>query len=131
MAAVTGTWQRVCRVADLDPERPLGRIVTAGDGSEAPVCVVTDAAGEPVIMLDRCPHRDIKLSGGIIREGELVCPGHFWRFDLQTGQRTDAPLASATIHPSRVVDGWVEALIPDPPAPVSMRAWLLAQARST
>lgn len=81
-------------------------------------------------MLDRCPHRDIKLSGGLVREGELVCPGHFWRFALHTGQRTDAALGAATIHPSRIVDGWVEALIPDPPPPVSMREWLLAQARS-
>lgn len=124
---MSGTWRRVCPVEDLDPARPIARMVAAGDGSGAPVCVVSHE-GEPVVLLDRCPHRDIRLSSGVISEGELVCSGHFWRFDLHTGRRTDAPVHAATIHPSRVVDGWVEALVPDPPVPVSMREWLLAQA---
>lgn len=126
---MSGTWRRICRVEDLDPDRPIARASTAGDGSAAPVCVVVHE-GRPVVLLDRCPHRDIRLSGGVVRDGQLVCGGHFWRFDLSTGSRTDDPAWAATIHPSRVVDGWIEASIPTPAAPVSMRAWLLEQARS-
>ncbi len=80
-------------------------------------------------MLDRCPHRDIALSGGLVKDGTLVCPGHFWCFDVTTGARTDLPERGATVYPTRVVDGWVEAVLPPPKEPQSMREWLLAQAR--
>lgn len=126
---MSGAWRRICRVDALDPTRPLARTVLAADGSEAHVCVVVSPDDTPAVLLDRCPHRDIRLSGGIVSEGELVCPGHFWRFDTRDGTRTDIAGEGARVHESRVVDGWVEALVPDPPAPVSMREWLLARAR--
>lgn len=126
---MSGVWRRICRADELDPSHPVGHETTGPDGAPARVCVVLSPEGEAVVMLDRCPHRDIRLSGGVVDDGELVCPGHFWRFDVCTGARTDAPAQAATVHDSRVVDGWVEALIPAPPAPVSMREWLLAQAR--
>lgn len=80
-------------------------------------------------MLDRCPHRDVSLSNGVVRDGALVCPGHFWRFDLATGERTDKPDQIVQLYPTRIADGWVEALVPDPVAPVPMREWLLQRAR--
>lgn len=98
---------------------------------EARVCVVKRGDSDYVALLDRCPHRDIALSGGIVRDGTLICPGHFWRFDLRTGARTDAPDAldlHATVYSTRVVDGWVEARIPPPVQHLSMREWLLAEA---
>lgn len=79
-------------------------------------------------MLDGCPHRDISLPGGIVKDGTLVCPGHFWRFDLSTGARTDRSERPATVYPTRVRDGWVEARLPAPAPPLSMREWLLAEA---
>jgi pimeloyl-ACP methyl ester carboxylesterase/nitrite reductase/ring-hydroxylating ferredoxin subunit len=93
------------------------------------VCVVERGHDDYVALLDRCPHRDVALSGGVIQDGLLVCPGHFWRFDLRTGERTDLPERGATLYPTRVVDGWVEALLPAPAAPQSMREWLLDEAR--
>ncbi len=81
-------------------------------------------------MLDRCPHRDIALSGGIVRDDTLVCPGHFWQFDLRSGERTDLPEQRATIYPHRVVDGWLQALLPAPQPQLSAREWLLAAARA-
>lgn len=125
---MSGTWRRVCQLDELDPERPLGIVTSAADGSAARLCVVALDDADPVALLDRCPHRDIALSGGVVRDGELVCPGHFWRFDLRTGRRTDALSAAATTLATRVVDGWVEVLVPDPPPAASMREWLLAQA---
>jgi UDP-MurNAc hydroxylase len=59
---------------------------------------------EPDIELDgwvvqrRCPHRNADLSVfGEVRDGELVCTLHGWRFDLETGRC----LTSAG-HPLRV-----------------------------
>lgn len=122
-------WERVCRVDELSTDRPLARLLGSTGHDRDRVCVAVTADGEPVAMLDRCPHRDIALSLGVVRDNVLVCPGHFWRFDLRTGVRSDDPGTAATTYPTRVVDGWVEAQVPPPPAAVPMRTWLLQQAR--
>lgn len=128
MDVVSAGWYRLCRAVDVPPGALLG--FTVGDSGQARdrVCVAAGADGEVVAMLDRCPHRDVALSGGVVRDGAVVCPGHFWRFDLATGQRTDLPQQGVTLYPTRVTDGWIEALVPDPAPPVPMREWLLQQA---
>lgn len=126
---MTGSWERVCRVEEVLADRPVGKIVGDSGQDRDRVCVATTGDGEYVALLDRCPHRDIALSGGIVKDGTLVCPGHFWRFDLATGERTDLPAAGATLYSTRVVDGWVEAKLPAVKPRQSMREWLLDQAR--
>jgi nitrite reductase/ring-hydroxylating ferredoxin subunit len=126
---VTSQWERICRAEEVDAEYPVGRVVGASGQDRDRVCVARRADGECVAMLDRCPHRDVQLSRGVVKDGVLTCPGHFWRFDLGTGERTDLPEQRVTIYPTRVVDGWVEALLPAPAARRSMREWLLAEAR--
>jgi pimeloyl-ACP methyl ester carboxylesterase/nitrite reductase/ring-hydroxylating ferredoxin subunit len=130
---VTGVWERVCQVEAIEAGRPFGALIGDSGQDRDRVCVVRTSDGEYVAMLDRCPHRDISLSGGVIQADTLLCPGHFWRFDLQSGQRSDLATVGATLYPTRVVDGWVEALVPPPPTQRSMREWLLAEAhkRST
>lgn len=125
---MTGAWERVCPVEAVEAGRPFGALIGDTGQDRDRVCVVRTSAGGYVAMLDRCPHRDIRLSGGVIQADTLVCPGHFWRFDLRSGQRSDLATVAATVYPTRVVDGWVEALIPPPPPRRSMREWLLAEA---
>jgi len=38
-----------------------------------------------------CPHRGVQLNGGTVKEAILTCPGHSWRFDLNTGDALDHP----------------------------------------
>lgn len=125
---MTGSWERLCLVEEVLHDRPLGLVVGDTGQDRDRVCVVAKSDGQFVAMLDRCPHRDIALSGGLVKAGVLTCPGHFWCFDLETGRRTDEPSHAATLYPTRVVDGWVEALVPAPAPRVSMREWLLAEA---
>jgi nitrite reductase/ring-hydroxylating ferredoxin subunit len=126
---VTGRWERICRVEEVAPDRPVGKVVGDSGQDRDRVCVVLTGEGDYLGMLDRCPHRDIALSGGIVKDGTLICPGHFWRFDLPTGERTDRAERGATVYPTRVVDGWVESMLPPLAQRQSMREWLLAQAR--
>jgi nitrite reductase (NADH) small subunit len=126
---VSARWERVCRADEVDPEHPVGRVVGSSGQDRDRVCVVQRPDGDYVALLDRCPHRDIPLSRGTVKDGLLTCIGHFWRFDLCTGERTDLPEQRTTMYPTRVVDGWVEALLPSPSPPRSMREWLLAEAR--
>lgn len=124
---MSDSWERICPIDEVEPRRPIGRLVGTSGQDRDRVCVV-DGPDGPLALLDRCPHRDISLSGGIVRDGTLICPGHFWRFDLADGRRTDRPSQAAVVYPTRVVDGWVEALLPAPEAPMPMREWLLHQA---
>ena len=126
---MSGAWERVCRIEEVSVERPIARVVGDSGQDRDRVCVVLTRQGTPVAMLDRCPHRDVALSGGLVKGDTLVCPGHFWCFDVRTGARTDLPDRGATVYPTRVVDGWVEAVLPPPEKPQPMREWLLAQAR--
>lgn len=132
-------WVRVCRAAEVSADRPVGVVLAGPDGEVVSdprrlldrdkVCVVRD--GDRLLaLMDRCPHRDIRLSGGVVKDGLLTCPGHFWRFNLADGRRTDLPEEQATLYPTRVdEEGWVWVELPARPAPMSMRAWLLEQAR--
>lgn len=126
---MTGSWERVCRTEEVGTDRPVGRVVGDSGQDRDRVCVLALRGGGYVAMLDRCPHRDIALSGGVVKDDTLICPGHFWRFDVATGERTDLPERGATVYPTRVVDGWVEAQLPAPLPRLSMRQWLLAQSR--
>lgn len=57
--------------------------------------VVVDVNGTDVLLLwlgegvvamhNRCIHRDRELKPGILLKGRIVCPGHQWSFDLETG----------------------------------------------
>jgi nitrite reductase/ring-hydroxylating ferredoxin subunit len=127
---MSGQWRRICGVDEIDVGQLVGKVVGGSDDGDQRVCVVKRPDGEFVAMLDRCPHRDIPLSRGLVKDGMLTCPGHFWRFDLTTGERSDQPAVRATLYPTRVTDGWVEVCLPSPAPRRSMREWLLAQAHA-
>lgn len=123
-------WERICPLDEVAQGRPVGRVIGSSGQDRDRVCVVRLEDGSPLALLDRCPHRDIAVSGGTLREdGTLMCPGHFWCFDLPGGRRTDDPATGLTTYPTRVRDGWVEAAIPPPAPRQPLRAWLLEQAR--
>ena len=116
------SWERAMPLAGLT-ERAAVRTECGGQA----VCLSL-ADGAPVAVADVCAHRGTALSGGIVRDGVLTCPGHFWRFDLRSGRCLHRPDAVAS-YPCRVTDGWVDVLIPDPAPVLPMREMLLAEAR--
>ena len=75
MTGAERLWQAVAFSADLG-RRPV-RVMFGG----TPVVLFRDAAGRAAALLDRCPHRLVALSGGRVRNGEIECPYHGWRFD--------------------------------------------------
>ena len=116
------SWERAVPLADLSDRDSL-RAMCGGFA----VCLAL-ADGEPAAVRDVCAHRETALSGGIVRDGILTCPGHFWRYDLRTGQCLGRP-DQVVSYPCRVTGEWVEVLIPDPSPAMSMREMLLAAAR--
>ncbi|NBF00895.1 Rieske 2Fe-2S domain-containing protein [Pseudomonas sp. Fl5BN2] len=55
-----------------------------------PLVLFRDAEGAPSVLPDRCPHRFAPLSAGRVRDGQIQCPYHGWRFDPQ-GRCTHLP----------------------------------------
>jgi phenylpropionate dioxygenase-like ring-hydroxylating dioxygenase large terminal subunit len=109
-------------------DRPVG-VVLAGER----VVLFRDRHGGVGALVDRCPHRGVKLSlGRVTPDGHLECPFHAWQFD-RSGAATLVPLnpdakrdnLTATALPAREIGGlvWVhtapgahapsEPLVPD------------------
>ncbi|MFX8289620.1 Rieske 2Fe-2S domain-containing protein, partial [Acinetobacter baumannii] len=57
-------------------------------------------SGRAVEWLDLCIHRGARLSLGRVTNGELVCPYHGWRYDLD-GTCTLLPAQPKTPIPAR------------------------------
>ena len=72
-------WQLVAEYAAL-ARRKKKQVVVAGE----PVALFV--VGERVFALqDTCIHKQRSLSQGTILNGRVVCPGHQWTFDVETG----------------------------------------------
>ena len=60
--------------------------------------------GKLCALQNACPHEGGQLSAGRIEGGEVVCPLHGYRFDLQTGACGNDPKLQARTYPL-VADG--------------------------
>ncbi len=112
---------------------PLGepeggpRVVEAPDGRR--FAVFPDAGGFRVTDA-ACPHNGGPLEQGWVRDGEtLVCPWHWYRFDLATGRCTTQAQYRLGVHPAVRRDGRWYADVGEPPAPRSWSERLRAHAR--
>jgi nitrite reductase/ring-hydroxylating ferredoxin subunit len=94
-----------------------------------PVLVVL-VAGAVAAYEDRCRHRDTSLVDGLVRDCVVTCPGHFWRYDLRTGERVDASGEPLSRYAVRDDGSTVHVDLPDLPPVRSMRETLLAAARA-
>lgn len=72
---IPNQWYPICLERELHRAplalRRMGRDLVAWRTSD----------GSAVVMDDRCPHRGTMLSGGKVREGQLECPWHGFRYD--------------------------------------------------
>lgn len=99
------------RKAGLDPNfwYPLARSKDVKFGQAHAVTF----AGEPIALVrskeaglfaveDRCAHRQVPLSVGVVEDGGIRCGYHGWKFDC-TGSCTSVPyLDKCTLHPNSI-----------------------------
>lgn len=62
--------------------------------------------GEVFAFDDTCVHKGRSLSRGVVWQGKIVCPGHQWRFDPETGEAEDRDDCQP-VHDVQVIDGIV------------------------
>jgi len=70
------TWQPVANSADVTTGKVIGYTLL-----ETELVIARFANGQVLAADVACPHKGARLSQGCIREGELMCPYHGWRFD--------------------------------------------------
>lgn len=78
--------------------------------------------GEEVFaMRDACPHKAGPLSDGRVSatRAELICPWHFFRFDVRTGASITNPELVNETYPVRIESGNVYVSIRRPAGAVS------------
>lgn len=96
-------WVKVAELKELTRRRKT--CVTVGDQQIALFLV-----GEKVYALrDICIHKERQLSNGTIFNGKVVCPGHQWTFDLETGWESDQEECQPT-YEVKVEDGAVHVI---------------------
>ena len=108
------------RLADL----PQDRAVAVADGR----AVLVRVGDEVFAYRNECLHQASPLHGGLIKEGILTCPLHFWRYDATTGAKCGQIRLQLESYSVEVASGSVLVRLPDPPPTRSMRERLLAHA---
>lgn len=77
IARLSNHWYVACRSSDLRT-KPLRRVVLG-----IPMVIFRDGTGAVGALLDRCPHRNVRLSlGRVVDSGNLECGYHGWQFDV-------------------------------------------------
>lgn len=90
-------WVAVASTKDLVRRRKL-RVEIDGHA-----VVLFDTGGRVFALDDLCVHQQRSLFKGTLLHGKVVCPGHQWQFDLQTGFEADQDRCQPT-YPVRVED---------------------------
>lgn len=48
---------------------------------DEPIVLFRNESGTVSALVDRCPHRNVKLSNGVVKDGNVQCPYHGWEFN--------------------------------------------------
>ena len=90
-------WTAVATVRELGRRRKL-RVEVDGIA-----VALFQTEGRVYAFADLCVHQDRSLFKGTLLHGKVICPGHQWQFDLETGYEADQDLCQPT-YPVRVDD---------------------------
>lgn len=110
-------WYPVLQSEELKPDEPLPFRVMGRD-----LVAWRDADDAPRVVVDKCPHRNAKLSIGHVLEGGLQCPLHGIRFAGDgrclriPWEPDDSPLLETipvTAFPTRELGGYIWSYLGD------------------
>ena len=90
---------------------------------------VFEVGGELVVTDAACPHNGGPLAEGLVRDGVVTCPWHWYSYELATGRCRTAARYELRRYRVVMVDGRPYASIPAPEPPRSWSQILRAHAR--
>ncbi|CAA0117361.1 Naphthalene 1,2-dioxygenase/salicylate 5-hydroxylase systems, ferredoxin component [Mycolicibacterium vanbaalenii] len=104
---MTADWVAVATTKELSRRRKL-RVELDG------VAIALFQAQDRVYAFaDLCVHQDRSLSRGTLLHGKVICPGHQWQFDLETGYEADQDRCQP-VYPVRVDESGTVYVNPTP-----------------
>jgi 3-phenylpropionate/trans-cinnamate dioxygenase ferredoxin subunit len=59
--------------------------------------LIASSKGRLFCVVNRCPHEDIKLTLGCIKDNRIKCSLHGYSFDLETGDSSDTDVDSMKV----------------------------------
>ena len=100
-------------------ERPAGQTQWSFSHAERVFAVFVD--GDDLYVTDgACPHNGGPLAEGLVRDGVVTCPWHWYAYELATGRCRTALGYELRRYPVVQVDGlWYASIPPAEPA----RSW--------
>jgi nitrite reductase (NADH) small subunit/3-phenylpropionate/trans-cinnamate dioxygenase ferredoxin subunit len=98
-------WTDLCRASELTEGE--GRFVDLGEHQLAVFLV----EGQVHAFQDTCPHAGASLAGGMIEEGCVVCPWHYWTFNLTDGTMASGGRAHIKIYSTRITGEGADAVV--------------------
>lgn len=102
-------------------------VVTGDDGRRFAVFEVDGGYGVTDAL---CPHNGGPLEQGWLRDGRtVVCPWHWYRYDLDSGACETSPQHVLGVYPVVDLDGVPHADVGEPPVALSWAERLRAHAR--
>lgn len=104
---------------------PTNRCVEIGDGR----AVVVRVGSEVYAYRNECLHQASPLAGGLVKDGVITCPLHFWRYEAETGAKCGEPDLKLEAYPARIESGNIMVDVPAPPQAGSWRNALLDHAK--
>ena len=104
---------------------PTNRCVEVADGR----AVVVRVGSEVYAYRNECLHQASPLAGGLVKDGVITCPLHFWRYEAETGAKCGEPDLRLETYPVRIQSGNVMVEVPGPEPARSMRELLLDHAK--
>ena len=90
-------WHEVAQLKDLEQRKK--KAVTVGETTIALFWI----KGKVYALADTCIHEQRQLSKGAILFGKVICPGHQWKFDPETGE-AEGQDRCAPVFPVQVSD---------------------------
>ncbi len=111
-------------------DRPAGRTQWAFSHSGQSYAVFASDGGVLLVTDAACPHNGGPLAEGLVRDGCVTCPWHWYSYELATGRCRTAAGYELRRYPVVLVDGRPHAALPAPPPSRSWSQILRAHARS-
>jgi nitrite reductase (NADH) small subunit len=95
-------FKTVAKLSDV----PEGRGITTRAAGH--ILALFNIGGKIHALQGLCPHKGGPLGDGYCENGQVYCPLHGWKFDIETGACVDFPDKPAKSFPARIVGDNIE-----------------------
>ena len=96
-----GDWLDIGALAEI-PARGARTVAVPG-GEE--IAIFRSGSGKVYALVNRCPHKQGRLSQGIVHGEAVACPLHNWRISLPTGEALGEDKGCVPTIPVRIDAG--------------------------